>query len=517
MIIRKPYAFLIKNFRKIHIALLLISFFLAYKIVDINKFVNDFINLGIYDLYANPISHHITFFVYLSIIIMILGCLSLLLLLKHKNKPWKLYLIPLFNYIFLYFVLSIIKNFFKTYSITVDAADLRFARDLLFIFVVLQLPVVGIFIMRTFGLDIYKFNFNMDEEFLQLSEEDREEIEISIDVDINTFKRLYRRTLRNIGYFYKEHKFISRTVIFIVSFILLFNCYKSFFVTNKSYSENDIYNYDGFAININKTYVSDINYKGEVISNKNKFVVIDLSVTNKMGSPQSFDTSRFHLKTGNLDYSITDSTFAKDFLDLGVVYSNVKKIQSEDTLKFLLIYKVDKIIKNNSFVLFFQEKDSNNILRKFKLNPVDLSNPVDSKEFKLGDIVNFDIVNSDDISIDSYEMVSSFDYSLNKCSIGGCSTQNITYNVPNDKKVLILNFASNTWEADEFVSFLDNFVKIDYIDSDGYESEMNLDFAIKNNYYGKIAYLIVPNIVEASEKLKLHIKIRNREYYYILK
>ena len=113
---------------------------------------------------------------------MILGCLSLLLLLKHKNKPWKLYLIPLFNYIFLYFVLSIIKNFFKTYSITVDAADLRFARDLLFIFVVLQLPVVGIFIMRTFGLDIYKFNFNMDEEFLQLSEEDREEIEISIDV-----------------------------------------------------------------------------------------------------------------------------------------------------------------------------------------------------------------------------------------------------------------------------------------------------------------------------------------------
>ena len=34
MIIRKPYAFLIKNFRKIHIALLIISLDIAYKIFE---------------------------------------------------------------------------------------------------------------------------------------------------------------------------------------------------------------------------------------------------------------------------------------------------------------------------------------------------------------------------------------------------------------------------------------------------------------------------------------------------
>ena len=49
MIIRKPYAFLIKNFRKIHIALLLIGLFILYKTIDTVGFVNDFMQYGIYD------------------------------------------------------------------------------------------------------------------------------------------------------------------------------------------------------------------------------------------------------------------------------------------------------------------------------------------------------------------------------------------------------------------------------------------------------------------------------------
>ena len=47
MIIRKPYAFLIKNFRKIHILLLAISLFVAYKLFDVTRFINDFMNLCI--------------------------------------------------------------------------------------------------------------------------------------------------------------------------------------------------------------------------------------------------------------------------------------------------------------------------------------------------------------------------------------------------------------------------------------------------------------------------------------
>ena len=483
MIIRKPYAFLIKNFKKIHIALLIVSLYLAFKVIEINSFVNEFMNLGIYDLYANPITNHITFFMNVAIIFMIVGCSALLLLLRHKNKPWKLYLFPLVNYIFLFFMMFVIKGFFKSYSVSVDAADLRFARDLLVIFVIVQLPLVGIFIVRTFGLDINKFNFNSDEEFLQLSEEDREEIEISIDIDVNTFKRFFRRFLRNISYVYEEHKLISRVIIGIISFVLIANIYTLVFVTNKSYEETDNYNYNGFTIKVNNSYFTNKDYKGDVISKNNNFVIVNFTIKNNSKESRNFDTSRFHLKASNLDYTTTESIFGEEFYDLG-----------------------------------FQEKDNKSILRKIKLKLIDLNETKQEEEYKIGDSVKIDILNKeDDISIDSSTLVDSFDYSLRKCVVSQCYSESTYYLSPDGSKTLILEFASNIWESTEIVDFLGKCAKIKYKDSDGMERELNINFAVKKNYFGKVSYITVPKEIENSDILQLIIKLRNRKIKYYLK
>ena len=518
MIIRKPYAFLIKNFKKIHTVLLILSLYLAYRIFDVNRFVNEFMRLGTYDLYSDPISHHITFIMNIAIIIMIVGSGALVLLLRHKNKPWKVYLLPLINYIALFFVLSIIKNFFKTYTMSVEVTDLRFSRDLLFAFIAVQFPVIGIFFVRTIGLDINKFNFNMDQEFLELSDEDREEIEISLDIDVNTFKRLYRKVLRNINYFYQEHKLISRIIIGIISLVFLFNIYTFLFVTNKSYKETDNYNYNDFTIKVDNSYVTDKDYKGSVISKKSKFVIVNISLTNNTDSSKKFDTSRFHLKAANLDFTTTETTYAKEFYDLGKTYSKVSEVNGGNTVNFIIIYKVDSSIKNDKFVLFFQEKDSNNILRKIKLNIKDLSKIEDLKEYKVGDSIHFDVANKeDDVSIDSYQLATGFDYSMKKCKISDCSSQLANYQVPDGEKVLILDFASNIWESDDIVDFLDKCVMVEYTDEEGIDREIDVKFALNNKYLGKIAYVLVPNEVEKSEKLKLHFIFRNKEYNYVLK
>ena len=112
MIIRKPYAFLIKNFKKIHIVLLLLSFYIASKLMDVLKFVGIFMKEGTYDTYANPVTDHISFGLNLSILIVIGFSIALILLLKHKNKPWKAYLIPLIEYTVLFFMLMVIKGFY---------------------------------------------------------------------------------------------------------------------------------------------------------------------------------------------------------------------------------------------------------------------------------------------------------------------------------------------------------------------------------------------------------------------
>ena len=76
--------------------------------------------------------------------------------------------------------------------------------------------------MRLLGMDINKFHFTSDEEFLEMSEEDREQVEIRVKVDKNIFIRFYKRIARNLNYFYLEHKRICNTIfgiIIIVSII----------------------------------------------------------------------------------------------------------------------------------------------------------------------------------------------------------------------------------------------------------------------------------------------------------
>ena len=79
---------------------------------------------------------------------------------------------PIIQYFVLLLVLGVIKSFFNSYSTDVETTDLRMAKDLLTMFLIIQLPVIGIYVMRVFGLDMKKFNFNSDQEFLELSLKD---------------------------------------------------------------------------------------------------------------------------------------------------------------------------------------------------------------------------------------------------------------------------------------------------------------------------------------------------------
>ena len=298
MIIRKPYAFLIKNFRKIHIALLIIGLFVFYKTINTAGFVNEFMRLGTYDLYANPITKHISSLMQIGLYIEIAGSVSLLFLLLHKKKPWKTYLVPVITYTVLLFVLMMIKSFFRTYTEVVDVTDLRLSRDLLMIFMVGQLPALAVYAIRIFGLDVKKFDFNSDLEMLDLSEEDREEIEVSLDFDINTFKRYWRKFLRNLGYFYKEHKFISIAVIVVLVVMFIYNSYVFIFVTNKTYRQGQYYNANGYTFKVNNAYFTDKDSAGNVISNNSNFVVVEITVKNN-AEPRNLDTSYFHLHAGS--------------------------------------------------------------------------------------------------------------------------------------------------------------------------------------------------------------------------
>lgn len=517
MIIRKPYAFLIKNFRKIHIVLLLLSFYVFFKTFDVARFVNNFMAVGSYDLYSNPVTDHITGIMNIAILILFIGSCALLLLLHHKKKPWKIYLFPFLTYLVLFFVLGMIKSFFGSYTEVVDAADLRLSRDLLIIVMMGQLPAICIFIMRTFGLDVKKFDFNSDVEFLELSDEDREEIELSLNVDVNTFKRFYRRVLRNLGYFWKEHKIISSLIIIAFTGFVLTNAYTFFFVNHKSYKQGQVYKTDGFSIVVKDSFFTDKDYSGNVISKKqSNFVVVRVQVTNNKEA-RKIDTSNFHLRAWGVDYGTTETTYGTEFSDLGKCISRSKTIQKDETLDFIIVFKVSKKVSKNRFKLYYQESSGIYKLRKIKLKITDLRKIENTKELNVGDFMDVNIYgNEDSLSIDSFKFSDSIEYKTMKCTSVKCTSTLNKYAALEGEKILTLDFASEAYESKNIIDFLTKYGKINYKNSKGKDVSEDIKIAVDKKYYGKMVYIRVPEAAAKDENISLHFIIRNKEYNYKL-
>ena len=99
MILRKPYAFLVKHFRLIHAVLLMLIFFVFFQVYDILGFFNTYIGspTSIYDFEIASktlINFYSTFFA-----ILVLGISGVLVyLLRYKKKPILLYVVIIIIY-----------------------------------------------------------------------------------------------------------------------------------------------------------------------------------------------------------------------------------------------------------------------------------------------------------------------------------------------------------------------------------------------------------------------------------
>lgn len=512
MIIRKPYAFLIKNFRKIHIVLLLLSIFVAYKLMDVNSFVHEFMQFGTYDLYADPITKHITIWLQLAIIILIIGSGALILLLRYKKKPWKIYLVPFIEYLALFFVLNMIKSFFNGYSSAVETTDLRLSRDLLTIFLIVQLASIGIFIMRTFGLDIKKFNFNSDAEFLELSEKDREEIEIRLDIDANSIKRTYKRLFRNINYVYNEHKTICNIIISIIIIILVTSIYKLIFITNKSYKQGENYNADGYTIKINNTFYTDKDGSGNIISKDKDFVIVDLTITNNIGR-RKLSLDNFHLKNGTSDFITTNRTYANEFSDLGECIDTNEELRHGQTVNTIIIYRVDKRKWNSSFVLYYQESENKNKLRKIKLDVTNISKIEKAQRLNVGDTLKLKSFNvNEKISIDDYNISNTVYYTTINCTSSSCNREDDEATASDGNNILEIEFGTENYELKDVINLLTNHGTLIYKDNDGINQEIPIKNAINKKYYGKELYLLIPNTITNDSNFGIKIIYRNKQY-----
>ena len=280
MILRRPYAFLIKHFRLIHLILFALLAVITYNASTVLNFFKDYITAnGNMEILS---SNYINVFIYIAPIIIIGLSILIFYLMKYKDKPRLYYIILI--------IVSILCTGVYTYlylnirsleTTTVSARIIRLYRDIarsnFYVLFVMCIPTL----IRGLGFDIKKFNFSKDLKELNLSEEDSAEVEVSIDVSSNGLKRTGRRTLRELKYYYVENKFfiniILGTLILILVMVFPFNKY----VVNRNLKEGEVLGTSAFNIKVTDSYLTD----RKRISKDNSYVislVLGKKVKNKL-------------------------------------------------------------------------------------------------------------------------------------------------------------------------------------------------------------------------------------------
>ena len=131
MILKKPYAFLIKNFKIIHIIIFLLALYVNNYYIKISSFFRNYSSNNFYDY--NIAKDYLPIFSFIAIILLISFISIMLYLMNKKKKPIKLYIFSIIYYVILLISMLFIYNVINTlYEATLTQKLSRFYRDILY-------------------------------------------------------------------------------------------------------------------------------------------------------------------------------------------------------------------------------------------------------------------------------------------------------------------------------------------------------------------------------------------------
>lgn len=532
MILRKPYAFLIKHFRLIHLILAVLVCYSIYRtkiLLDFfNEYAMDMINVVGQDLQSSLIP---TLYLIVPVFVIIFA-LIILFVLSLKKKPNLFYLITILVYIFVIIVVSVASSTLETMSINlVDVRTIRLVRDFVVLAFSAQFICAPIVIIRTVGFDVKKFNFKEDLKELEISEEDREEFEVELNIDKNKLKRDIRRTLRYLKYSYKENKLLYNIAISTVV-VSIFG-YTSFtiFVKPPTIGYNTTFAGNGFTLSVLDSYLVNTDYQGNLISEDNSYLLVRIKVRNNLENDEGLDTATTKIVMGNY-YFVPMMDFHEKFIDFGKLYMN-EKIGKEYEEK-VLVYQIPNEILDKEMIFSYVNKNGFNSKEGFKSTNVLLENKelngVSSNEkFMLGQTLHFDksILTDFKITITGFEISNNIKIKYNHCISKECFESyeylKPTLNTNYEKTLLKINGKlekeSYVKGVSDLYDFIEKFGKIRY-EKDGVLKLKNVTFSEVISTKVKkqdVYYIEIPKEIEKSEHISLVFVVRDRIYEYVLK
>lgn len=535
MILKKPYAFLIKYFKLIHLIVTVPMIYLAYKSYNLVEFFSESIENNYISVLSGEVAGiFINYFMYLSVIIVLIALVAIYYLLSHKDKPRKFYMYAIIYYVVLLVLFPIFYSFITAFtSETIESTSLRAYRDISLIAALPQIFFIIYTFVSAIGFNIKKFNFGEDLKELQIQEEDNEEFEFIVGQNSYKTKRSIRKFIREFIYYIKENSFIFTIILVIVLTIFGTGLFLNREVYNKKYKMSEGITHNTFNIKIEDSIVTNLSFRGEEINKNKYYIAVKLTVTNNNYTHEKLDYTNFRIVIGKREAKPTldKSLYFKDY---GSPYygDNITKNSSKT---IVLVYEITKEeIKDNYLLKIFKgiANTPGEIIAKYseiKLTPLLINEIGDANSVLLNEELEFiySNVGNTTLLVSSFQFTKSFLYSYEKCEKDKCRTLDdiisIDYAESNDYRMLLILDYEFKLDRDtsygkyniSLKNFIENFMKIKYV-KNGKEYYSKVIYKTPSNLKDKLALQVKSDVNEA-ESVSLIFTVRNKNYIIELK
>lgn len=534
MILKKPYAFLIKNFRKIHILLTILTGVIIFETHHLVVFFRDYIaNNYSVTVTDNLVSTTISPWLYVFIIVTILILIAVYVLLKTKKKPTKMYFFTILYYIILLIFIIIASILIGSLSDGLwPTASARTYRDFAIIIYYPAYFFSLLMLIRSLGFDVKKFNFKSDLKELEITEKDSEEIELNLNFQTYKAERKIRRFIRELKYYYLENKKVIYILATALVLILGFLIYKNTEKIKYTYKENSSFTLNGLTYNIKDSIITNIDLKGNKIEKDKYYVVIRFEVKNISNTDKRIDYNNFKLYYGR-EYKYPSLNLGNSFLDYGDPYMN-DVINAKDTKNYIMAYEIDQEDKNDNFKIELYQgtsSKSKEFLAKtttIKLTPTLYENPEIVRNANLNDTISFSgtMLKNTTFKVNNILFTNRYEYNYQNCYAGTCRTYTdvVVSDISNQNRyiLIVLDYelsldenASSYTNINGIASFANSFLEVQY-NHLGETQKTSVKYVNPPRLKDKLVLQVDGSIINA-DTIDLLITIRNRSYSIKLK
>ena len=501
MILRKPYAFLIKYFKLIHIIMFVFFSYLVFALRKIFIFFKEYVTSGSFTYTDGMVSKYISPIVYVMVILLLASAIAIFFLMRKKDKPLLFYRITIVYTTILLGAFIYYAVFFKSLDTTTyQPLQVVINRDIVLFLYILNYAFVVFTFIRGFGFDIKKFSFEKDKRELNIEETDSEEYEFTINVDKENVIAYLNKQKREFKYYLKVN-----AKIFIIVGSIAFVSLTAYFlydilVTNKVYKENQVIEIGNLKYKINNSYITNTSKYGDEISKDNNYVVIDFTIQND-GKEGYLDDQTFRVYA-NGKYYYLSKTSCDLFNDLGVCYHN-QKISAGSKYNFIGVYKIDQKYSDSHLEILKSKKKEEYVYTKVKISLKNIEKKVSN--YSLNDPFT---IENDTYQIISYKIYNKTTYKYEECTNDKCNTYEKFVKPSSGQYVLAVELLNLNELSDTFIK---NSVGIKF--NDHYYNGKNLNII---DYHDNMIYLSVPGDIIKSSHIIFVINTRNMEYDILL-